>query len=189
VFDWLFEGRQVIYWLLGTVAVLLLLVWWRSRNRKVLIAAGVAFALGVLYFLLSLTVETPRTQVVRKLHEMAAAVKARDADGMFRHIANDFKFRGQDRATFHNYVDMVLRRGLISDLVIYDEDFPSGGDGRTLLVNFMAKPRSDVLGDQPAYPVEAKFVREPDGQWRMAGFEVYNPVAGRQKMDIPSLPP
>ncbi len=188
MFDWLFEGRPVIYWLLGVVAVLLLLVWWRNRQRAFLIAAAVAVALAGVYFLLSLTVETPRAQIARKLQEMASAVKARDVDGVFKHIAKDFTFRGQDRAAFRGYVDMVLKRGWIDELVIYDEDWPAGGDERTRIVSFMAKPKSAALGDQPAYPVEAKFVREADGQWRMQGFEVYNPVAGKQKMDIPNLP-
>jgi hypothetical protein len=188
VFDWLFEGRPVIYWMLGVLAVLLLLVWWRVRKRPVLLAAGVVAALAVVYFGLSFLVETPRAQIVRKVQEMAGAVKARDADTIFKHIAKDFKFRGQDRATFRGYVEMVLKRGLIDDLVIYDEEFPAGGDERTRPVTFMAKPKSAALGDQPAYPVTATFVREADGQWRMQGFEVYNPVAGKQKMDIPNLP-
>jgi hypothetical protein len=187
VFDWLL-GRTAIYCLLGVAAVMLLLVWWRSRKRNVLLAAGAVAALAGVYFLLSSFVETPRKQIVRHLHEMADAVKGRDADGIFQHIAKDFRFRGMDRPQFRGYVDTALGRGIISELVIYDEGFPDGGDDRSRPVEFMAKPKGPILGDQPAYRVTAKFVREDDGQWRMQSFEVYNPVAGMHPMDIPNLP-
>jgi ketosteroid isomerase-like protein len=188
VFDWLFEGRTAVYCLLGVVAAMLLLVWWRTRKRNVLLAALAVAALAGVYFVLGTLVETPRKQIERKLHEMAAAVQARDADGVFKHIARDFKFRGMDRPQFRGYVDTALQRGIITELVIYDVEWPDGGDGRTRPVEFMAKPKGPVLGDQPAYRVTAKFVREDDGQWRMQSFEVYNPVAGKEPMNIPALP-
>jgi ketosteroid isomerase-like protein len=187
VFDWLFEGRIAVYCLLGVAAALLLLVWWRSRKRNVLFAAVAVAALAGVYFLLGSLVETPRKQIERKLHEMAAAVKARDADGVFKHIAKDFKFRGMDRPQFRGYVDTVLPA--VSELVIYDVEWPEGGDDRSRVVEFNAKPKGSVLGEQqPAYPVTAKFVREDDGQWRMSYFEVYNPVAGKEPLTIPGMP-
>jgi ketosteroid isomerase-like protein len=189
VLDWLFEGRSEVYWLLGVLAVLLLIVWWYRRNRGLLIAAGVMAALGGLYFLLSLMLETPRAQIERKLKEMAAAVKAKDADALFNHIAADFRFRGQDRKSFRTYVDTAFKGGMIDDLIIYDFDWreDKGGD-RVRNVAFMAKPKASYAENQPAYRVQAKFVREADGQWRMQSFEVYNPVLGQQPMDIPNLP-
>jgi hypothetical protein len=188
VFDWLFEGRIEVYCLLGVVAVILLLVWWRSRKPAFLLAAAAVAALAGAYFILDRLVETPREQIVRKLQEMADAVKARDADAIFKHIAKDFNFRGQNRDAFHGAVESVLNRGLIGELVIYDPDWRDPGDENVRPVRFMAKPKGGAVGDQPAYFVRAKFVREADGQWRMQSFRVYNPVAGEQEMDIP-LPP
>jgi hypothetical protein len=188
VFDWLFEGRSEIYWLLGLIAVVLLLVWWRTRKRNFLLAAAAVASLAGVYYVLDRLVETPREQIVRSLHEMADAVKARNAEAIFKHIAKDFKFRSQDRTGFRAYVERALTVGAVDDLVIYDESWPDGGDDKVRPVRFYAKPKSSMLGDQPAYPVEAKFVREADGQWRMREFEIYNPVAGKNPMDIPSLP-
>jgi hypothetical protein len=185
VFDWLFEGRSEIYWLLGILALILVVVWWRVRKRNLLLAAGGVAALTVIYFFLSTIHETPRAQVKRKLHEMGDAVKARNAEGIFKHVANDFKFRGQDRATFRRSTETVLSRGLIDEVVIYGETWPEGSNERTLLVDFMAKPKGGGLGEQPAYPVKAKFVREEDGQWRMQTFDVYNPVLQKERMEIP----
>jgi hypothetical protein len=185
VFDWLFEGRTAVYCLLGVVAVILFLVWWRTRTRAVLLAAGAVALLAGVYLLLSLLVETPRKQIERELQEMAAAVKARNTDGIFKHIAREFSFRGMDRAQFRGSVDTVLQRGLVDDLVIYDVEWREPGDNRMRPVEFMAKPKGPALGDQPAYRVRARFVLEDDGQWRMQSFEVYNPVAGKEPMDFP----
>jgi hypothetical protein len=188
VFDWLFEGRPAVYWLIGIVAVLLLLVWWRTRKRNVLIAALAVAALAGVYFLLSKVVETPRAQIERKLHEMAAAVKAGDKGGVFKHIAKDFKFRSLDRAQFHALVEKTLNEGSVNDLVIYDEEWPDAGGQRTIPVEFRAKPKGPLLENYGAFPVKAKFVREDDGQWRLQSFEVYNPVLGKEPMTIPGLP-
>ena len=187
MFEWLFEGRAVIYWLIGTLAVVLLIVWWMHRKRGLLIAAGAVAALAGVYFLLDRLVETPREQIERKLGEMKAAVKARDPDAIFKHIAADFRFRGQNRESFRTYVGDALRSGLIEDLIIYDVSFPDGGDSHTRPFEMMAKPKAWWMENQLAYPVRGKFVREPDGQWRLQSFEVYNPVLGQQPMDIPNL--
>jgi ketosteroid isomerase-like protein len=188
VFDWLFEGRSTVYWLIGVLAVILLLVWWRTRKHNLLLAAGAIVALAGVYFLLGQFMETPRKQIERKLHEMAAAVKARDTEGIFKHIAKDFKFRDQDRAQFRTYVDNALQHGIVTELVIYDEEWPDGGDDHVRPVEFKAKPTVPSLGDQPAYPVTAKFVRESDGQWRLQSFQVYNPISGKEPMNIPNMP-
>ena len=60
------------------------------------------------------------------------------------------------------------------------------GSGGAAPVEFMAKPRAWWMENQLPYPVRGKLVREADGQWRLQGFEVYNPVLGQQPMDIPT---
>ncbi|HKI31099.1 MAG TPA: hypothetical protein VKA46_04485 [Gemmataceae bacterium] len=188
MFDWLFEARTEIFWLLGILGVILLVVWWRFRKRNLLIAAGAIVALAGVYFLLSKIRETPRAQVERKLHEMADAVKARDTDAIFKHVAKDFTFQGRDRATFRKTVETALKGGTIEELVIYGEEWPDGADGRTLPVTFKAKPKAWWAQNTLPYPVKAKFVLEDDGQWRMQSFEVYNPVLSKERMEIPNLP-
>jgi len=175
VFEWLFEGRIVVYCLLGAVAIVLLVLWRMYPRRGLLVAVVAIAALAGLYFLLDRVVE------------MREAVKARDVDAIFKSIAADFRFRGQNREAFHGYVADALRAGLVEDVIIYDVSFPDGGDDRTRPVEFMAKPKAPWAENQPAYRVTAKFVREGDGQWRLQSFEVYNPVLGQQPMDIPNL--
>ncbi len=188
MFDSLLD-RTAVYCLFGVLAAIFLLLWWRSRKRNLLLAAVAVVALAGVYFVLGTLVDSPRKQIERHLKdEIPAAVKARDADAIFKHISGDFKFRGRDRAAFRGLVDMGMKSGFINEMVIYDVEFPTGGDSRTIPVEFMAKPKPGFTEGNPAYPVRATFVREPDGQWRMSGCEVYDPVATNQPLSLPNIP-
>jgi hypothetical protein len=190
VFDWLFEGRAVVYALLAAVAGVLLILWWMHRKRNLLIAVGVVAGLAGLYFLLDRLVETPREQIERKVGEMAAAVKARDAGTIAKHLAADFRFHGQDRDSFRKFVESAVNRGVLDELTVWDMEWPEEGDDRTRRVQFKAKPKGGMAaGIEYYYLVKARFVREADGQWRLKDFDVYNPfVDSNRPLDIPNLP-
>jgi hypothetical protein len=185
VFDWLFEGRSVVYWLLAVLAVIFLLAWWRTRKRNFLLAAVAVAVLAGTYFLLSTVYETPRAQVLRKLREMSDGVKAHDAQAIMKHVAADFRYHGSDRDAFRGSVERALKGRQVDEVVIYDERFPDSADKDTLPVEFMVKPKAWWSENQPAYPVKAKFVREADGQWRLQWFAVYNPVLHNEEIVIP----
>jgi hypothetical protein len=42
VFNWLFKGSGRVSILLASVALALLVIWWRTRQRRWLIAANIA---------------------------------------------------------------------------------------------------------------------------------------------------
>jgi hypothetical protein len=189
VFDWLFEGRIVVYCLLGVLAVVFLFLWWQNRKRWLLVSAGAMIALGGLYFILDKLVETPSEQIERKLAQMAAAVKTRDAEAIFRHIAADFQFRGQDRARFRAYTETVFQHGWIGELAVWEFQWPEGGTDSTRPVQFLAKPLGGVFSNDLYYLIRADFVRESDGQWRLKGFEIFNPYSdSKTPLSIPGLP-
>ena len=143
-----------------------------------------------LYFLLDRFVETDREQVKRQLMEMADEVKHGDAERIVSHLSPKFSVWGMDRSAFRNYVESGLRGRLISELVVYDIAFPDGGtpaaDG-SLGVSFKAKPKGDRLPSTLHFLCEATFVRDPDGQWRMTGFKVFNPppLDGKTPLERP----
>ena len=108
---------------------------------------------------------------------MADGVKARNTDRVLTHISPKFSAYGRDRSEFRGYVESRL--GLVDDLVIWNIELPSGGSpaaNGTLRVTFSAKPKGARLGTPPPFLVEASFVLDPDGQWRMKDFQVFNPI-------------
>jgi hypothetical protein len=184
VFDWLFEGRLAVYLFLAVVAVILLGLWWRDRRRGWLFGVAAVGVLIGIYFLLDRLVETRSEQISRKLQEMAAGVKAGDTERIFLHVSDRFTFAGLNKAAFQAAVDRILQARRVTDLAIFDFQ-PLDERGR---VFFRAKPIGDEQGLNIAYIVRAQFVRDPDGQWRLQSFEVFNPVVNTNTpMQVPQL--
>jgi hypothetical protein len=204
VFDWLFEGRQTVYVVLAAAAALLLVAWWQTRKRYWLIGAGAVVGLVGLYFLLDRLVETDREQVVRKVREMAAAVEARNIDGIFVHVSKEFRLGGLDKDGFRSFAEQAIRLRQVEEVEVWDFDVPPayrsphesrvGGSTRQTLVAqvaFRAKPKGNGPGmEGVGYPCEARFVRDPDGQWRLLDFQVFKPVSDtKEPLPIPQLLP
>ncbi len=196
MFDWLFEGRASVYVSLAAVAIVLLLAWQQTRKRLCLVGFGAALGLMGLYYLLDRLVEAPREQVVRKLQEMAAAVRARDVNAISNHISERFTWRGMNRAQFRALLEGLLQGRQVDEVEVWDIHFPDESRAptslagpqdppETILVSFWGKARGGQGIPNTGNPYEARFVRDPDGQWRMLHFEVFNPVLSNQPETIP----
>lgn len=195
MFDWLLEGRISVYVSLGAVALVLLLVWVQTRERLYLYALILCGVLAGLYFVLDRAVETDREQVTRKVREMAAGVRARDVNAIFTHISERFNRGGVNKAAFRELVDGFLRGRRIDEVEVWDFDFrPNRLQGEQtpaeeIRVSFMAKPKGGVAVGEFGR-CEARFVHDPDGQWRLIDFQVFNPaIDSNQPWQIPGLQP
>jgi hypothetical protein len=180
VFDWLYEGRISVYVLLAVAAVVLLYAGRKTQKRGLLLAGGlVALLLGV-YFLLDRFVETDREQIKRKLErDLPDAVTKRDTDRVLGTFSEKFTVWGMTKPEFRTYVDRGLKESWFTELLIWNIQFPNGmtpGPDGTVHVDFDAKPKGGRVGDPPHFHVESTFVRDPDGQWRMSTFKVFNPM-------------
>jgi hypothetical protein len=198
VFDWLFEGRASVYVSLAAIALVMLLAWQQTRKRFCLIGLVAALGLAGLYFLLDRLVETDREQVVRKVEEMAAAVRARDVNALFNHVSERFSRGGMNRAHFRDAVDGALRGGIVDEVEVWDFAFPDDfratvplpGQERpaeTIRFSFKAKAKGGRVTENVGNPCEARFVRDQDGQWRLLDFQVFNPVQTEQPQQIQGL--
>ena len=163
------------------VAVILLYASWQMRRRSLLLAAGAVVALIGVYFLLDYFVETDREQVRRSLLDIADGVKDDRPNRIISHISAQFSVQGKDKAAFESYLEPRLSQHWLDELVIWDIAFPVGdpppAEG-TLLVTFSARPKSKRLGQTPWFRCESVFVRDPDRQWRMNSFELFEAVSG-----------
>jgi hypothetical protein len=175
LFDWLFEGRASVYAILAALIVFLLLVWWQTRKRWLLLGVAVAVAMIGLYALLDKTVETDREQIVRKVQEMAAAVNARDLDGLFENISDNFRSpQGKDKQQLRDTVANYLQMGMVSNVRVWDivcEDTPSR-EHPPARVFFRAKAESgrELLAD-----CEATFDYDAQHGWRLRSIRLLKP--------------
>jgi ketosteroid isomerase-like protein len=185
VFDWLFEGNWVAFTILTGAALVLTWAWWRTRRKNYLIGLAAIVILIGLYELCHLLVETPREQIKRKLDDMAAAVQAYDTQRIFQHISDQFQFQGYNKAEFRQQVQRVFNQRWLESLKVWDQEWEPGNNSNTYQGHFRAKPRGPFNAEE-FYLVRATFIKDPDGQWRLQEFRVYNPVVNtNDPMQIP----
>jgi hypothetical protein len=203
VFDWLFEGQRMVYVLLAAVAVLCLFLWQQDRRRHwLLLTCGAIGVLAVAYYLLDVFVETDREQITLRLQRMAAGVRQRDVQSIFEHISENFQRGGMNRDSFRTFVARAIDSGQVDEVEVWGFEFPDKFRGRITLdrgpspgpaevarVSFKAKPKGALTGSVAFYLCDARFIRDPDQQWRLFDFQVFNPAAdSHTPLQIPGMP-
>jgi hypothetical protein len=192
LFLWVIENAGTVYLILAAVAVVLLVAYWNTRQRRLLYAVGGTAALaGVVWLFASLfSGLSDHLQIKHSLDAMREAVQKRDTAALFRQVAADFRLNGQDREAFRAFVERTLQNGGVTDVEIWNEEHakvtrgPAPGQGRAT-IEFSVKPKGS-LNDAWFGECLATFVLEPDGKWRLQTFEVREP--GRtQPVVIPQL--
>ncbi len=192
--NWLLDNLALITILLSIVTLAFVFVWWRTRRRPYALGAVTAVTLlGLVWLLLYalplLFGETDSQQIERKIRAMAAAVKTRDLDRIFSHISESFHFGSHDKASFRRRSEEVIRAGEVEEVIVWD--FQRGDiarDKRTGKVSFMVKARASWRGSEAGYRCDADFVLDPDGQWRMHGFQLFNPFReSKEPLQIPGF--
>jgi hypothetical protein len=193
--SWLADNFDLLVMLLGIIALAFTYAWWRTRRRAFAVAAGTAGGFIGLVFLLVYLLplvlgESDSHQIERKVRAMAAAVKAGNLDEAFRHISSQFRFRGLDRPAFRQKAAEATHRHDVEDIVVWE--FEHGEISRRkkeAKVRFMVKVKGNWRGSEAAgYRCDADFVLDPDGQWRLKGFQIFNPfVESDQPLRIPGF--
>jgi hypothetical protein len=176
MFNWLFEGSIAIYLLLGLIAAVLAYEGFRDRNHRLLYAAGVVCIVMVLYFILDMLVETEQEQIKRKLAEIANGLNKPDTTAVSQHLSQQFKFRSFDRNAMRRRADEAIRQHSIRNVRIWDVEIKDmDHEKRTAKVTFSVKAESS-FGNGPFLLCRSVWVLDPDGQWRMKTFDLYNPI-------------
>ncbi len=187
---WLIDNATVVYVILGLVALAFLVALWMKRKRAYAIGLVVSVALIALFLLLTFVVPTDRSRIIRAIGEMEQGVKTRDTDRIFAQISDRFRLGGVDKPAFRRFVDGVLRNGQVTEVHAWDFETPEvSRPKRTATIGFQVKPRGPLAGEDVPYRCKATFVLDPDDQWRLQTFQVFNPFVDTDKpLQIPELP-
>jgi len=192
--SWLQDNFGLLIIVLSITALAFVFVWGRTRQRRYALGAGTAVALMglvwlLLYLLPRLLGESDSQQIERKVREMANAVKDANLDRIFSHISRDFEYRGHNKAAFRQKAAEVLRSRNVDEVIVWDFDPGEiAREKRTGKVRFLVKARGNWRGSEAGYLCEADFVLDSDGQWRMRGFQIFNPfMETDQPIPIPGF--
>jgi hypothetical protein len=178
VFNWLFDNRTTAYLLLATAAVILGALWYRTRQRKWVVALGVVAALTVLFGGVDLVLrpKTDREQIQAKVEELAATTKTRDARRLAVFFTPDFQGPGgMSRDSFCEGGAGALRRHAIEEVTVWGFQFGEvSRASRKALVRFHVRATG---GGGARYPAdcETEFQLDNDNEWRIKGLKVFYP--------------
>jgi hypothetical protein len=189
--DPIIDNAVLIYVVLGFVAAALLVGLWMTRKRGFALALGGTIVAAFLVWLLTFLIPTDQSRIVGAIRDMSAAVPAKDTNRIFSHISDQFRYSGMGKEAFRAFVDHHLKNGDVEEVLAdsFEKAQVSRAD-RTAVIEFNVKPKGNATGDTLFYYCKARFVLDPDNQWRLKGFEVFKPYAdSKEPINIPQLMP
>jgi hypothetical protein len=180
----LFEGHRTVYIVLAIVLVILLVAWWQTRKRSLLVAGAVVVGLIGLYFLLDLFVETEqeadRNQIQSRIEEMAQSIHDRDPEKLFRHIGDKFVSPlGKNRTETHKFARDLITSGTVRSVRVWGFEFaeqPRRAKGEAT-ISFQFKVDAPSVAEASlAFPCDATFEWAGARGWLLREVVIHNPV-------------
>lgn len=174
--------------ILGVAAIAAAAVWFSRRTRRPGIVALVLFGLLALLLFLDKTFESPREEAVRRVNAMCAAATASNPDRFVEHVSKSFSLNGanRDRLRTAGAWALIRQHGAVITASGFSRDDVEYVGDNELTIGFMSKGEAQS-GLLLKY-TKAKFVKEPDGAWRMAGVQFFDPINTKQADSVPGFP-
>ena len=173
---WLIDPPFIVYLVLGTVAIIFGALWLREPSRGNLVRFAVGAGLLVLVGLIDLLVESPREAAVRKIKAMAAASQSKKSSEFGQYVSDSFRYHNLDKGGLISRVVSAEGQPDFQGVIVsdFDRQYVKMLDENRVQVGFVVKPIGyPILG----YFVLADFRKDPDGEWRLATFELYDKSA------------
>jgi signal transduction histidine kinase len=189
--SWLVDNPTYVYVTLGIVALGFLIGLWTTRKRRYAIGLGIVAGLALLFFLFTLLMPTDLKRIRHAIDGMGAGVREKNTDRIFDHISDRFRLGSLDKEAFRSAVDPILKRGDVTEINVWDfRDADISREKRTGTLVFQVKPQPEDRFNKQFYRCKATFVLDPDDQWRLKGFELFNPFVDTDTpLNVPELIP
>jgi hypothetical protein len=169
------EGSPTVYLLLAFGLLVNLGLWWRTRKRSFLIAAGVFALLIGGYYLLDRSVDTDDKKLVRAVNDIAADLTAGKVDAAMKLVSDAFDGYGSNKKGLEDYCKLHISRGEVSSFKVWDVTVEQVSRAeRTATVRFNFKVQGSWGESLPTWFLRVNFVLDPDDQWRVKSFAIYD---------------
>jgi hypothetical protein len=155
----------------------------RYRKKPLLAAFTGLVLLFVAWLVVALLTESPREEAVRRVTAMAAAVEKKDWAAFGEHISDSFQKDKLKKADVKGYFDhgtALNLRAAVWDFALTD---PPRVTDAEVVIAFEARA-SPPSGEPFLRRIEATFVKDPDGKFRLKTYETFLPGT-RTKAGIP----
>jgi hypothetical protein len=183
--SWLIDHANILYILLGIVALGFVTAWWVNKRVKFLAYAGITLLLIGVVWLLTLVVPTDRREIQQHVQAMADAVVRGDDNELFKHVARDFRYKDMTREQLAAVIKGVAARHKITEVKIWEFDFDEvSREQRTAKARFKATV-FDAESVLAMVLCIATFTREDD-QWKLQTIDFRN--ASNPDQPMPGAP-
>lgn len=182
-----------VFLLLAVALLVLLFLWRRSDDNRFRNAAAVVAVLLLLWFGWQFVrKETPGEQMKRKTEAMAAAIQTRNLDAVFQHLSDEFRYGPMDKNRLRSVAQRYLDSNELSAIEVWDfkeaQVKEAQGDERaSATIQFTVKPLGPSIPKEVWFRCASRWVLDADGQWRLAGFDLYR-MPGNQPFSPPQFP-
>jgi hypothetical protein len=190
------DPPAALYYVFAAVLIVTGLIAVQKQDRRALAAFAAAFLLVAIFFLIDKTNESPREQAERRVHFMAAAATAHNADAFCEHLADKVELHTTGGAPVVKTRDELRGGGFWGQLRFMSAkvtvwDFNRADvkeiDENEIEIGFMAKGADGSGKIFPMYG-RATFRRQPDGQFKLTVFKSFNAVNRNEPQVIPNFP-
>lgn len=164
-------------------------VRWQTRGSlvRLTVAAALLIGLTLCHFL----VESPREEAVRRVGLLSAAINARSMPTFLAEVSDSFDYKGKKKAEFGDdrWMAEVRRHNLTTAVWAFDRDrviYQEWNGTPAVLIAFDAKA-TGPNGEPFLRHFTARFVRDPDGRYRLQTVTPFDYVQKKQESPVPGL--
>jgi ketosteroid isomerase-like protein len=162
-------GKKKLNWFTGLITFRL------TPNQCCAMGLTLIGLLVVAILSLHFFVPTDQKRIERAIREMSAAVGQRNVDRIFAHVSDQFSLAGKSKSAYRPEVENYIRHGNITEVPAWGfEQARFSENKREAVIEFMIKPKGSMT-EGVGYRCLATFVKEPDGEWRLQTFRVFQP--------------
>jgi len=179
------DPSMSLYAILGVATVLLGIIALRRQKRSDAINFCIPLVALIALFVIGKAVESPREQTERKIKEMSQASLNKKHDDIFKHVSDSFKYKSLDKKSLQEKAKQAYEMGFggFEWYNLARSSFRPMEDG-TIEQGFGVKH----MGEPPLpFYVKGTFKKDPDGEWRLVTFKLYDPINMNDEKEIPGL--
>lgn len=189
------DPPPAVYFVLVGAVIVLGLVWLNKRDRRSLVAFGIAVAVLLVVALIDKAVESPREESVRKVQQMANAATAHNQDAFVAEIADTVEYSGggqpvkltKEQIRHSGFWQTLQQFSVRVAVWDFSREDVKQIDDNTVEIGFLGKGEVPDGKQFPVY-VRATFARQPDGKMRLTKFATFDPMSHDKPLPIPNFP-
>lgn len=180
------QPPAAVYLVLAVGFVIALAVWYRRRDRNSLVAIMGSGIILLSIYLVDRSFESPREQANRRALILAEAATALDRNRFIDQLSDSFNYNGATKNAIRTSGMWDAIRQWNARVVAWGfgtPDYVEHGEDE-LEIGFYVKGESPGHGAMIRF-VRARFIRDPDGQFRVKTVKFFSPEGGLNREDPP----